>query len=199
MKKIVIILIGCLLFPISGLPETKDISKLDGNDWREWDSSLRAGYIGGFVVGTGYVCRNISDKGALIMNKFTDSDYLKAIYLWGQAHVNPSKKKSYSHEEVQQILRFQNSWDRTEIDRYVLKSGTVGQIKDGLDVLYDDFKNRQILLADAFYVVKKQIGGSSPEEIETILQMLRSPDKHSKKSSLEFIDKDGKKKTVEFP
>jgi hypothetical protein len=52
---------------------------------------------------------------------------------------------------------------------------------------------------DSIYVFRKQNNGSSPEEIEAILQRFRSPDKDSKKGLPEFIEKDGKKKTVEFP
>ena len=61
------------------------------------------------------------------------------------------------------------------VQKYSFNNIRVRQIEEGLDQLYGDFRNTNILLTDAIYVVKKQITGSSPEQIEKILQVLRSP------------------------
>lgn len=71
-----------------------------------------------------------------------------------------------------------------------------GQIIAGLDSLYGDFKNKQVMLILAVYIVKKQIAGASAEETEATLQYLRS---NMDSSKLYFTDKDGKKKMVILP
>ncbi len=74
---------------------------------------------------------------------------------------------------------------------------TVGQLYEGLTLFYDDFKNKQLKLPAAIYVVKKQIKGASAEEIEAIMQWLRDDSKDFRKRFV--IDKEGKKKFVAFP
>ena len=91
--------------------------------------------------------------------------------------------------------RDSKAWNN-QLVQYYLGKITVGQIINGLDVLYGDFKNKQIKLVYAVYIVKKQINGASSEEIEAILQYLRS---NMDSSKLYFIDKDGKKKKVDLP
>lgn len=83
-----------------------------------------------------------------------------------------------------------------QLVQYFIGNMSPGQIISGLDSLYGDFKNKQIKLIYAAYIVKKQINGASSEEIEAILQYLRS---NMDSSKLYFIDKDGKKKKVDLP
>lgn len=72
------------------------------------------------------------------------------------------------------------------------------QIIDGLNILYRDFRNRNILLVDAVYVIKKQITGSSPEDIERILLYLRSDRKED--GHLRIKDEKGKTiRIISFP
>jgi len=200
MKIIVTVLIACLLFPISGLTETKYMNNFDGNDWREWNPTSRSMFITGFLAGTGYA----SKKSEFISYTINNFDFQKAADLyWSLVDTlleekGKVSKKYYSEAEVKQIMEFESKRNKVEIDNYAISNIKVGQIKDGLNLIYADFKNRKILLVDLIYVVRKQINGSSPEEIEAILQWLRSPDKDSKKLP-EFIEKDGKKKTVTFP
>jgi hypothetical protein len=66
---------------------------------------------------------------------------------------------------------------------------------DGLDALFEDFKNRAIKLTKAVYVVKKQIKGAPDEEVEAVLSWLRSGDR----ARLWLKDKDGRLKAVTFP
>ncbi len=73
---------------------------------------------------------------------------------------------------------------------------TIGQIVEGLDVLYSDFKNRNIKINDAIYVVKRQIEGASEEHIEAMLQYLRSGKKTEK---LMYKDSDGNTIYIVFP
>jgi hypothetical protein len=46
-----------------------------------------------------------------------------------------------------------------------------------MDKIYEDFKNRRIKIQDAIYAVRKQIRGTTEEEVEAVLQFLRSEKK----------------------
>lgn len=83
-----------------------------------------------------------------------------------------------------------------QLIQYFIGNINPAQISSGLDTLYGDFKNKQIKLVFAMYIVKKQISGGSAEEVEAILQYLRS---NMDSSKLYFIDKDGKKKMASLP
>lgn len=84
------------------------------------------------------------------------------------------------------------------IYRYLINKVTVGQIVDGIDLLYKDFKNRNIYVIDAVYVVYKQIKGTPPEDIERILLWLRSGRK--KNDYLVVKDNEGKiVRVITFP
>lgn len=50
---------------------------------------------------------------------------------------------------------------------------------EGLDILFNDFKNRNIEISDALHVVREQIKGVPQEDIEHILLYLRSGGKDS--------------------
>ncbi len=69
---------------------------------------------------------------------------------------------------------------------------------DGLDSLYKDFKNENIRNHDAIYVVKKQIEGTLPEDIERILVWLRQGKKDDE--LLNIRGRDGKiVRVITFP
>ncbi len=201
MRIIITILITCLLFSISGFTETKKIDENNGNDWREWNLVMKTMYVSGFLAGTSY----IYDKSEYISYTNNRFDFKKASDMYWSLveslleEKEKVPKKIYTKEEVRQILEFESKRNNVEINNFAILKISVSQIRDGLNLLYDDFKNRQILLVDAIYVVKKQINGSSNEEVEAVLQWLRSPDKKSKKGLPEFIEKDGTKKPVIFP
>lgn len=84
---------------------------------------------------------------------------------------------------------------------YVITGVTLGQLIDGIDSLYLDFKNRSIPLVFAIYVVNKQIKGTSQDDIERILLWLRSGDKWENKDKyLTLKDSKGKViRIIDFP
>ena len=84
---------------------------------------------------------------------------------------------------------------------YVITGMTLGQLIDGIDTLYSDFKNRSVPLVFAIHVVNKQIKGTSQDDIEKILLWLRSGGKWENKDKfLTVKDTQGKViKTIIFP
>ena len=85
----------------------------------------------------------------------------------------------------------------SQLGQYFIGGISPSQIITGLDALYGDFKNKQIKLIFAVYIVKKQISGGSAEEIESILQYMRTD--MTDPSKLHYVDKDGKKKMAALP
>jgi hypothetical protein len=94
------------------------------------------------------------------------------------------------------LLNNQTDGLNTGLYSYGIIEITNGQLVEGLNAFYNDFKNKQVKIWDAIYVVKKQIKGASTEEIEAVLQFLRV-DKDYK--NLPYTDKDGKRKCATFP
>ncbi len=57
--------------------------------------------------------------------------------------------------------------------RRYMSTVTNGQIRDGLDDFYKDFRNRSILIPDAMWIVVRQIAGDSKPDIEHLTEQLR--------------------------
>jgi hypothetical protein len=73
---------------------------------------------------------------------------------------------------------------------------TIGQIVEGVDAFYNDYKNKQILIQDAIYVVCKEVKGESQEKIEREKQILRMPqEKQAVERSKDFIKTEIRKGT----
>lgn len=194
MKNLIfILLILVLLFPPSAIAEMQDVSKFDGNDWRGWDILLKYSFIGGFIAGTAYVIENNMQS----QDKNFDSDKASKVYF--QHYFVPDDKKpknTFSRNEVSLLLGKRKEYFNVSLISYIIFEISNDQIVDGLNLLYNDFKNRQIKLKDAIYIVKKQIKGASPEEMEAIFQYLRADKEFSK---LFYTDKEGKKNWATFP
>jgi hypothetical protein len=59
---------------------------------------------------------------------------------------------------------FGNHWKR-----YMVGTNT-GQLRDGLNVLYTDFRNRNIALPFAMWIVVNQIGGTPEAEVQILIE-----------------------------
>jgi hypothetical protein len=66
------------------------------------------------------------------------------------------------------ILNSFNTYDEKYFDNV-----TNGQIVDGLDVFYGDYRNKKILIGNAFWIVLNSIAGKSPVEIEKMTEGYR--------------------------
>jgi len=88
------------------------------------------------------------------------------------------------------------------IKRHDILGITVGQLIDGLNSFYSDFRNKRIRLGTAIYIVKKQIEVSPPEEVNTIINHLRKNPKHDHYTFftlMKYQDKSGNERQVIFP
>ncbi len=48
------------------------------------------------------------------------------------------------------------------------------QIADGVETVFKDYRNQSLLMTDAVYVTLRAIAGMSPQDIEKLLQAVRS-------------------------
>lgn len=108
-----------------------------------------------------------------------------------------TRKQRYSRDEVSLLLEREYRRSQEWLTHYSIIGITNGQIVDGLNLFYDDFRNRQIKLTDAIYVIRKQILGASKEEIEAITEWLRTLDRDFNK--LRYKDKEGNIRHADFP
>ncbi len=86
--------------------------------------------------------------------------------------------------------KYEKLWDKIS-----LFDVTVGQLRDGIEKLYEDFSNSRIKIVDAVYIVDMQIRGKNPELIAAQIRYLKMQpiDKEAKDEShrkyLEFWNK----------
>lgn len=192
MNRIVLIIV-LLWLPVASSAE-RTLGDYDGNTWNEWDVSSRLMYVGGFIAGSEYVADSLTqivfctdlEKAKKTQGKFWAS--------WDQ-----KKPPLFSNNDVSDIIcATDNNFNNSQIPRFQILNITVGQISDGINELFSDFKNRSIKLADAMYFVKKQIKGTPPDEIEKILLYLRSDKKDY--ALLTVKDENGKAvRYISFP
>ena len=192
MKRLIVILI--VLVPLLSVAQEKtDVSKYDGNSWRSMDYSTRLAFISGFMLGSWSVNSGCQMSENLFMKEgsgYTEAKGLKVLTdYW-------TPKKQYTKEEVGLLLEGRMRMFNSYLDKYGIIGITNDQIVDGLNKFYEDFRNRGILLTQAIYVVKKQIKGASPEEIDAVCEYLRSDYDFRK---LPYKTKDGTINYATFP
>jgi hypothetical protein len=198
MKKTFIICL-LLLVPSYSFADKVDINEFDGNTWQGWTVIEKVFFAEGFISGTSYIISNGSED--VIFSTFWGSQEYstdKANKVWQIFYdVEKKKKATFNRRDVSLMLDSRITDKNASLSKFGIYQISVGQITDGLDLFYSDFKNKQIKLGSAIYVVKKQIEGSSSEEIEALVQWLRGGGTDFTKRY--YIDKEGKKEYISFP
>jgi len=54
-----------------------------------------------------------------------------------------------------------------------LNNVTNSQVVDGLDILYDDYRNRKIMVSDGIWLVLNEINGKPKEEMDEMIRNWR--------------------------
>lgn len=166
MKKITLCMVIVLLHASICLA-VDDITEWNGNNWRQLDKTTKIFYITGFTVGSYYIV----DHHFTPMEGF-DKDKAQSLSLRVYS-LKDGEKITLSKEEALSLQREIYFDANQSLMTYALNGIAVGQIMDGLNALYEDFKNRSIQLSDAIYIVKKQIRGAPKQDIEQILLFFR--------------------------
>lgn len=152
-----------------------DIGEENGNDWLKLNEQSRVYYITGFVNGSGYVVGNNNFKlqrsdEVAVAHKEVMSSITVASKTKTKVCLNVVDVLNYSLHERGLALDIKAD----AISKYSIPKITIRTLLDGLESFYNDFKNRNIKISDAIYVVKKQVNGDSPVAIENIILYLRS-------------------------
>lgn len=201
MKKIFLLffIIAIYTVPCLSNAEVTDVGKFDGHAWQTWDTSRKLIYISGVIACGNYIVEQNFVRYNISYEKDYDED--KALLLrYPSLNKSKAKKKSvYTQKEVNMMLEYDKRDRNSGLLRYLIIGITNSQIVEGLNQLYSDFKNRQINLREAIYVVKKQIKGASEEEIQAILEYLRATEDERDFYKLYYKDKMGKAKWASFP
>lgn len=161
----------------------KSISDDDGNDWNSSDTNTKISYMKGFISSSCFVASNNDDIGLTLIDPSSVVSKIIGSAISEQEYKMRKKKND-------------------TLKRYCITDIPIGQIIDGLNVFYKDFKNRQIRLDLSVYIVRKQIEGASNQEIETILLFSRKTVKdayYGGVPNLKYKDNYGIEREVTFP
>lgn len=186
----------CFLILFATAAHAKDLSETDGTDWESWDSSKKLFYLNGFISAADNIAEELSDFEEI--QDYSDEEAFKLYTEYLAGLKNADQGRPFTPKEIQFILEIQQRLRMSALFRYAVLKITVGQLTDGLDQFYADFKNKNIRLIDAVYVVKKQIKGASADDIERVSEWLRSEKKDFGK--LIIKDKNGNiERIILFP
>lgn len=171
----------------------RDVKKFNGNAWRELSRTSKSFFIGGFMSGSGYVIESNISPLYGPYDKEKGSNISSRLF---KLNDNEMQKNLFSGDDLFLYFNYYQEIRNTNLLKFNIVNITNEQISDGLDRLYEDFKNRGIKLADAIYVVQKQIKGATEEEIEAILQYLRAEKDYKK---MKYTNKGGETLWIDFP
>lgn len=177
---------------------SKNISLNNGTAWNNYDDTMKIFYIYAFTNAASYI--TVSSLGN--ENDFLNKENKAIKKIADKIDANQEKKQNvnFSKNEIltwgKAMFHYGTDIQNDILKNYMIPGVTVGQIIEGLNILYKDFKNATVIIPDGIYIVNKQIKGASSEEIEAILQYLRSGRDFNK---LQYTDKDGKQKMAIFP
>jgi len=134
------------IFSAFSQAQTKDIFEDDGTNWGlDSGDTYNLGWVKGVIMGT-----------SLVYNE---------IY--------PSLERMFKNKKPTEFYKTSLEYTANKMKGLTLIGITIGQIRDGIDVLYKDFSNRRIRIIDAIFVVKMQIEGKDPDLIQAQLRYLR--------------------------
>jgi len=151
--------------------QNRGIGEQNGYYWKESSSSFKTGYVVGFMEG---VNTSIQEFG-LAYYGGEDSSFTKGAW------------KLY--KDLYEI-----SFKPCE-----LLGISVGQLCDGLDSIYTNYKNIHIPIHKAIYVAYMEITGTNQDEIAKTLELLRkNPDQIKNKELLYYFLYFSKYKPKEF-
>lgn len=179
-----------------------DISSFDGNEWRGHEETFKLGYAYGYISACNYVTfYNQSMSFETSFGSWSSEKQQQGLEAFDRL-----VSLRYSADSMTKLISPLDCWlailhdgtvNNAYRSHYSIMEISVGQIVDGLDELYNDFKNRSIKVTDAVYVVKKQIQGASQREIDLILRYLRGG---KEARTIIFVENgQGKSERIEFP
>jgi hypothetical protein len=167
------ILVVFLLWPLTALSTDSH-----GDNWLSLSANQKKLYIKGLVDGIDSLFYEIVMLPHIKLRQKVDPKKVGDIYKALQVDYKKNKRV-FTGKEVWELLHSWSQWEVEVLGSFAIDSEHLNQIIEGVDAFYADFKNKQIGVVSAVYVVKKQIEGEPPEAIEAICQWLRKNDPFS--------------------
>jgi len=151
------ILLFCILFV--GLitnPCFSEKAGIDGTKWKSWLPLERLGWVEGFASGVGQT---------------SNETWFHVAFIIAEIGVQALKTEERSAYEVLE------EWHDDFKQRVTAgqRGTTVGQVIDGLDDFYKDYRNEKILVSEAVYIVNLELMGASRELVEQVTRIVRMP------------------------
>ena len=172
MKQLLLGILIVILFCPPAFAGKTSLSELDGSDWQGWDEGKKVNFLSGFLLGSSYVIRQNEPSLSKDDGSRRFDDMRKKL----SSSTDKKKKRvknTFSKEDVILWGHYRAAMIQKGLADYAVYDITMGQLSKGMDELYKDSKNTKIRISDAVYAVKKQIKGTSQEDMERTLQYLR--------------------------
>lgn len=156
MRRVYILLFCILLAGFIAKPcwgEEQERYKLDGYKWDSWPRDGKFGWVKGYCDGLD----RASLEGAFFLSELRRE-------MGNEMGENEFESKERGLKGVESFIK-----------RLVLSGVTYGQMVDGLDKFYQDYRNKKVLTREAIWIVKLQVKGAPQDFIDQEARILRMP------------------------
>lgn len=136
----------------------------DGYWWNRNDRMFKLGYIIGLCDGVAGVLNSLR-RESLILDSYAakpEEEKEEFWMFWGYYPLD--------WQNTADILRTIGKREWTD---WAISSGTYGQLVDGLDEFYSDYRNKTLAISDALPIVGMELRGLPPEMIDDQKRLLR--------------------------
>jgi hypothetical protein len=134
-----------LLLCSMALAAMADDVRQDGNFWSGMNDSARLNFMVGFFSGIRLGTR---------------------LTVWGLPE-KPGEPGGFSQERLAAFNAF------SKMQSQYLNNVTIGQLRDGLDEFYRDYRNRSIEIPNAVWLILNEIKGTPRKQLEEMIEGFR--------------------------
>ena len=164
---------------------------LDGVMWKSWSQATKKIFLAGFMTATDYISLRqvpsyLGDNKTITIARY--SDYTDVAH---------NRRERYSADEVTSLLNFVRHEQYNDLKRYKLSTLPMDELIQGIDRFYGEYRNNGIKITDSFYFLKRKLDGATEEELQAVLNHLRTPD--TKAAEIVFTDRRGELGVATFP
>lgn len=165
MKKF-IFLVLLLTLPTISWTEEKILSS-DGYTWESWSKGIKVGWAAGFYDGI--------EQGT----------FEGGIFLWAFEDIMKNR-----YQDSNELEFIKNKLGRSLGERTSFEFISFGQIVNGLDEFYKDFRNKTIEIREAAYMVRLELKGAPKNFIEEQIRIIRIPWENRQKEQQSLLAND---------
>lgn len=160
-----------ICFFSGNIASAKSWSDFTGTDWNALSIETKALFIGGFIAGTSHVFFDEMDLFREDTSKYFETE--KKVSLSKRIHAKNRRQRNFTQDEIIFWGDYRSGLRTIFLKRHLIEI-SAEQVVNGLNAFYQDYKNSDITIPDAIYVVQQQIKGLSEKDNEEWLLYLRS-------------------------